>query len=163
MVPMLRPSELHEITFLHGHCGQTGLSEPVRPSELHEITFYADKACYMRLLFCMVTVVRPSELQSSGVSCWTPHGLGIMVMQLPALCVFKHRTLSLHPCCVCVSVCVCVRESFSLTSVGRNDWFTVQEGYLVTHMTFWRDVTFLTLRNTVTQLKALPVGTGSYK
>ena len=42
---------------------------------------------------------------------------------------------------------LCMWESFSWKSDGRNDWFTVHEGYLVTHMKFWKDVTFLTLRN----------------
>ena len=82
-----------------------------------------------------------SELRSSGASRWTRHGLENMEMPLQALCVFKHRTLSLHPCCVCVC------ESFSLTSVGRNDWLTVHGGCLITHIKFWKDLTFLTLRN----------------
>ena len=52
--------------------------------------------------FLMVAALRPSELRSSGISRWTRHGLDIMFMPLPALCVFKNHTFSLHPCCVCV-------------------------------------------------------------
>ena len=52
--------------------------------------------------FQMVAAPRPSELRSSGISRWTRHSLGIMVMPLPALCVFQQRSFSLHPCCVCV-------------------------------------------------------------
>ena len=43
-----------------------------------------------------------SDRASYGISRWTLHGLEIMFMPLPALCVFQHHTFSLHPCCVCV-------------------------------------------------------------
>jgi hypothetical protein len=87
--------------------------------------------------------LRPSKLRSSGASRWTRHSLEITVMPLQSLSVFKHRTLSLHPCCVCV----CMWQSFYLTSVGKNNWFTVHEGCPITNTKFWKDQTFSTLQN----------------
>ena len=106
---------------------------------------------HLGLVFLTVIALRPSKLRSSGASRWTRLSLEIMVMPLQALCVFKHRTLSLHPCCVCECVCVCVCvcvclcvRAFLWHLMGK---MTVHEGYLVKHMKFWKDVTFLTLQN----------------
>ena len=41
----------------------------------------------------------------------------------------------------------CASNLNGSSTVGRNDWFTVHEGCLITHMKFWKYLTFLTLRN----------------
>ena len=79
-----------------------------------------------------------------------------MVIPLPALCVFKHRTLSLHPSCVCV------RELFF--DICWEKLLIYSSGGLPSHTyEVLEQCDFFNPSKTdsVTQLKALPVGPGS--